>query len=915
MRDNTQATNLSSSVMSFNLEIAIETWRSVLGRKHGFFADDLDELENHLRDHTAQLIRQGYTEEESFQIAQSSIGDFTQLEKAYKAVFWRKLKHRKLLIGNFIYQLSMFKSYFKLAVRNLLKHKGYSAINISGLAIGLACSFFIFLWIQHELSIDKFHENGDHLFQVKIEDKGGDRTSTWSNVPMPLAPILESSYPEVKHAILTLPIQAALKGERQSSREQGYFVGPGFFDAFTFPFIVGNPLQALNDPTSIVISETVAKKYYGANWQAEHAIIGETITLDYWQSNGGVLGQGVTVDSQKDFTITGVFNDVPQRSSLRFDVVFPVNEVVQHFAHLRDWGPRWFEMTLALNAEADAKGLATKIKPILSEYADGVENQDLLLQSFGDQYLYSATGEQTIGRIKQVYIIGLIGLAILLIACINFANLATARSSQRAREIGVRKAMGATPSYLIQQFVGEALLTAFAAFLFAIGLLIVAVPFVSSSIGIEISIWNLPAWDWISFAAIAMLTGVVAGGYPAFYLASMRVIEVFRSQVKTRKKGEVSVRKGLVVFQFGVSAFLIVSTLTVYKQLNYLQTKDLGLDKENVVMVRMEGDMPQQFDAVRQTLLQDLAIEHVSRSSTHPLSVTIKNSNALWTGKELEENVLFTILNTDDQFFDTMKLELSAGRFYDEAVDGESLRYVINESAARAMGLVESIGHPFAFGFEDAGLEEGQIIGVIKDFHTGSLRDEEISPLVIRYDPSNANFLLVRIAANKTADALKVLKQAQSTFNPGYEFDYTFLDEAYQSYYVEEKVLGKLSLTSAFLSIFIACLGLFGLSAFSVQQRTKEIGVRRVLGATQRNVLYILSLEFVKPMLVALVLALPVAYWTMQHWLTTFAYRIDVGVDVMLIAIMFSMVIVMISVGYQALRAARLNPVQALKQE
>lgn len=902
--------------MSFNLETAIETWRSVLGRRHGFFADDLEELESHLRDHTAQLVAQGHAEEEAFQIAQSYIGDFTQLEKAYKAVFWRKLKYRKLLVDNVIYQLSMLQSYFKLAVRNLRKHKGYSTINISGLALGLACSFFVFLWIKHELTVDKFHENGDQLFQVKIEDHGGDRVTMWDNVPMPLAHALELSFPEIKHAILTLPIKAALVGDRQSGREQGYFAGAGFFDAFTFPFIVGDPAQALNDPTSIVISESVAKKYFGMDWQAKDAVMGQIISLDHWQSDGGVLGQAVTVGSQKDFIVTGVFSDVPRHSSLRFDVVLPVNEVVQHFPHIRSWGPRWFELTLALHAGANAKGLDAKVKPVLSSYDAGVEHQDLMLQSFGDQYLYSANGEAYAGRIQQVYIIGLIGLAILLIACINFANLATARSSQRAREIGVRKAMGATPSYLIQQFVGEALLTALVAFACSVGLLLVAIPLFGSAMGVGLSLSELTLWDWMSFAGIAIVTGVVAGGYPAFYLASMRVIEVFRSQAKSRKKGEVSVRKGLVVFQFGVSAFLIVSTLTVYKQLNYLQTKDLGLDKENVVMVRMEGDMPGQFEAIQQTLLQHPAIEHVARSNAHPLGITIKNANASWAGKALDDNILFTVLDTDERFFDTMRLQQSAGRFYDARVDGGSLRYVVNESAVRAMGLVEPIGHPFAFGFEDAGLEEGQIIGVIKDFHTGSLRDEEISPLVIRYDTSDANFLLVRIAANKTADALKVLGRVQSDFNPGFELDYTFLDEAYQAYYVDESVLGKLSLTFAFLSIFIACLGLFGLSAFSVQQRTKEIGVRRVLGATHRNVLYLLSLEFVKPVLIALVLTLPLAYWTMQHyWLNTFAYRIDVGMGVMLIAIMFSMLIAMISVGYQAMRAIRLNPVQSLKQE
>lgn len=903
--------------MSFNLETAVETWKSVLGRKQVFFGEDLEELEGHLRDHIAQLIQQGFTEAEAFQKAQSHIGDFTQLEKAYKDVFLRKLKHRKLLLGNLTSQLSMFKSYLTLATRNLIKHKGYSAINISGLAIGLACSFFIFLWIQNELGIDKFHEKGEWLYQVKIKDTGGDRISTWSNVPMPLASTLKSTYPEVEQAILTLPVKAALKREGQSSREVGYYAGAGFFDAFTFPFILGDPSRALEDPTSIVISESVAAKYFGSNWQSNSALLGQTLTLDYWQSDGGVLGQAVTVDIQKDFTITGVFKDTPQQSSLHFDFILPVEEVVQHFAHIREWGPRWFELTLALQSGTDAKAFGAKINPILPEYIEGLENQELILEPFEGQYLHSANenGKQAAGRIQQVYIIGLIGLAILLIACINFANLVTARSGQRAREIGVRKAMGATPSYLIQQFLGEAVLTALGAFILAIGLLVVAIPLIESVTGIKIMISDLSAWDWVSFAAIAMLTGVVAGSYPAFYLASQHVTEVFRSQAKTRKKGGFSVRKGLVVFQFSIAAFLIVGTLTVFQQLNYLQTKDLGLDKENVVMVRLEGAMTNQFEAVRQTLLQEPSIEYVSRSSAHPLGVTNKNASAIWEGQEPGEKILFTVLRTDDRFLNTVKLKLSAGRFFDESLDEGSPRYVVNESAVQAMGLEEPIGHPFAFGFDEEGMERGQIVGVLNDFHSGSLRDEEISPLVIRYEPAGANLLLVRIAANKTAEALRVIKKVQTTFNPDHVFDYTFLDEAYQAYYVNEEVLGKLSLIFASLAILIACLGLFGLSAFSIQQRTKEIGVRRVLGATQHNVLYILSLEFVKPVVIALVLTLPVAYWTMQHWLTSFAYRMNLGPGTLIIAVLFSVIIAVIAVGYQGLRAIRLNPVDSLRLE
>ena len=833
--------------------------------------------------------------------------------------FGRKRKHRTLLRNQLTYQHSMFKNYITIALRAMVKHKGYSALNISGLAVGLACSFFIFLWIQNELSIDQFHAKRDQLYQVKINAYGGDQISTWSNAPLPLAEAMASAYPEVENAILTLPIKAALRREDHASRESGYYAGPGFFEAFSFPFIIGDPSSALRDPTSIVISETVAAKYFGLNWQSDGTLLGQTFTMDSWQSAGGVLGEALTVNNQKDFTITGVFKDVPHRSSLRFDVIVPVGEVIQAFSHLRNWGTRWFELMVELQPGIDAQTFGAKVKPILQEYMGEAVQQDVILQPFSDTYLYGTfeQGKPTGGRIQQVYLIGLVGLAILLIACINFTNLVTARSNQRAREIGVRKALGAAPSHLIQQFLGEAMMTALGAFVCAMGMMITALPLFNTVAGTEIALSSLTVWNWVTFGGIALLTGGLAGSYPAFYLASLNVIRAFRSQNAIRKKGEVGVRRGLVVIQFSISAFLIVGTLTVYQQLTYLQTKDLGLDKNNVAMVRLEGAMADQYEAVRQSLLQRPGIEHVARSSAHPLSVAIKNANVIWEGKELEENILFTVLRTDDHFARTMKLTLTSGRFFEEERDTGSLRFVVNEAAVQAMGLEEPIGHPLAFGYdvEDAGLGPGQIIGVVKDFHTGSLADEKISPLIFRYEPEGANFLLARLAAGKTAEALAALEHVHATFNPGYLFEYTFLDEAYQAYYEDEVILGALSQIFAFIALFIACLGLFGLSAFSVQQRTKEIGVRRVLGATKSHVMYILSLEFVKLVVGALVVTLPVAYWAMEQWLTSFAYRIDLGLGTLLTAATVSLVIAMITVGYQAQRAIRLDPVRSLRYE
>ena len=823
-------------------------------------------------------------------------------------------------LNNLSYQLSMFKNYMTMALRAMIKHKGYTVLNISGLAVGLACSFFIFLWIQHELSIDQFHEQGNQLYQVKINDHGRDQISTWSNVPLPLAEAMTSTYPEVAHAILTLPINAALKRAEHASREKGYYASPGFFDAFSFPFIAGDPSSALQDPTSIVISETVAAKYFGPDWSfAAGTILGQTFTLTDWQSGGGVLGQELTVKSQKDFIITGVFKDVPHRSTLHFDVILPIDEVVQAFRHVSGWGPRWFELTLALRPDAEAAVLGTKIRPVLQAHIGDTGRQDVILQLFRDTYLYGTfeQGKPTGGRIQQVYLFGLVGLAILLIACINFTNLVTARSNLRAREIGVRKVMGATPYHLIQQFLGEAVMTAFVAFVIAVELMTIGLPFFNTVAGTDLAVSGLTIWHWVSLGGIALLTGLIAGSYPAFYLASMDVIRVFRSQTATRKKGKIGLRSGLVIIQFGISAFLIVGTLTVYQQLTYLQTKDLGIDKNNVVMVRLEGAITGQFEAARQALLQRPGIEQVSRSSAHPLRVATKNSNVVWEGKAQEEKALFTVLRTDAHFARTMKLTLTSGRFFDESRDAGLLRYVVNESAVQAMGLENPIGHPFAFGcdIDDEGSGLGQIIGVVKDFHTGSLVDEAISPLIFRYEPGGANFLLARLGAGQITEALSALAQVHTTFNPDGLFEYTFLDEAYQAYYEDEVILKTLSQVFAFVAIFIACLGLFGLSAFSVQQRTKEIGVRRVLGATKSQVMYILSIEFVKLVVVALVVALPIAYWTMAQWLTSFHYRIDLGIGTLMIAATLSLVIAMITIGYQAQKAIRLDPARSLRCE
>jgi len=903
----------------FDLELAIDTWRAFFQRRKAFFAEDLEELELHLREATAHGVEAGLSEEEAFRQAKAHIGDVVMLDDAFKSVFWRKIKHQDKLLKTLSFQFSMFRNYVKIALRNLLKHRGYSSLNISGLAVGLACSFFVFLWIQNELSVDQFHENGDRIQQVKVNVFSGERVNTWSNVPLPLAERLEQDYPEVLSAVLKLPIKAALRHDEQASRESGYFAGPSFFDVFTFPMLEGDPSLALASPGSIAISGRMAEKYFGPARERDESIVGQPFTLDYWQSNGGVLGEAVSIHEPLELIVSGVFETPPSTSTLAFDFILPADVVATTFGHLEGWGPRWFEMVLLLEQGVDPASVQAKIAPVIFQNDPASEGHRIVLQPFSDTYLHGSfvQGAPGAGRIQRVYMIGLVGLAILLIACINFTNLVTARSNQRAREIGVRKAMGATPTFLVQQFLGEAILTALVSFVLAVGLMSLALPMFGSVSGSTIALADISVATWAAFFAIAVGTGFIAGGYPAFYLASLNVVRVFRSQAGKKKKGEISARKGLVVVQFVISVFLIVGTLIVFKQLSYIQSKDLGLNKDNVVVMRLDGNLLEQFDAARTSLLSSPYIENVSQSSAHPLDVAIINGNVRWEGQNEGEIIPFKVLRTDEHFASTMHLTIAQGRFFDSSRDEGLLHFVVNQAAVEAMGLEDAIGHPFAFGFdvEGEGTGSGEIVGVVEDFHSGSLADQQIGPLIFRYEPQGTNVMLARLAGSSTFEGLADLAEMSSLYNAGYPFDFTFLDAAYDEMYRDEQIISTLSRVFAFMAVLIAALGLLGLSAFSVQQRTKEIGVRRVLGATHSTLFVLITKEFVVLVLIALAIALPAAYAAMNSWLSGFAYRIDVGAGVLILAAVISLVVAVLTVGFQALRAVRHDPVVALKYE
>jgi len=786
----------------------------------------------------------------------------------------------------------MFSSYLKTVLRTFRRQKAYSFINMLGLSVGLACSFLILLWVQDELHYNRFHEEGDQLYRVMRNYHSDAQIYTWPSITKPLAQVLEDEYPEITDAVLiTWEEDLLMRHGDLIFREQGYHAGPAFFEIFSFPFVQGDPETALDDPQAIVLSESLAHKYFGENGPAD------------------ALGQTVRINNDKDFTVTGVFADVPAHSSLRFDFIIPIEEFIQRNPWVEHWGNNGLRLYVRLQEDADAALISAKIKNVIRDHHESA-NADLFLQPFTDMYLYSnfEEGQLVGGRIEYVRIFSMVALFILLIASINFMNLATARSTSRAREIGVRKAVGATQGSLVGRFIGESVLTALAALVLAVLLVILVLPVFNDLTGKHIGIDYLDPVPWLTFLGIALVTGLLAGSYPAFYLSSFNVISVLRNAVGHRR-GAAGVRKGLVVFQFALSTLLIVGTMTVYLQLDYIRHKKLGLDRENLLYLTLEGGVQSQFDAFKQELLQQPGILSVTTASQNPLSIGQSTTDPSWEGKDPESEILFHIINANYDFVETMKMELADGRTFSRAFATDSVNYLINEQTARAMGMENPLGAQLRFWGQD-----GEVIGIVKDFHMTSLY-AEIEPTIIRLDPDNTGMLFVRTEAGRTQEALASLQTVYERFNPEYPFEYHFLDERFEQTYRNEQVVGTLSNYFAVLAVFIACLGLFGLASYTAEQRTKEIGIRKVLGASVPNLVLLFSRDFIKLVMIAFVLAVPLAYYAVNQWLQDFAYRIDISWPIFLLAGVAALAIAWLTVSYQSVRAALANPVASLRTE
>nr|WKN38888.1 ABC transporter permease [Tunicatimonas sp. TK19036] len=804
------------------------------------------------------------------------------------SVFKRQSSYRNKPI-----RTTMLKNYIIIAFRNLIRQKGYSLLNITGLSLGLACTFLITLWIQDEMNYDGFHESGDRLYRVMRHVYSGEHINTAEGVTWNIASTLQEEYPEVQNVAVTYPTNLVINSGGNSLREQGLYATPAFFTMFTWHLIQGEPEEVLSEPTSVAISVSLAKKYFGDDWRTQ--AIGGTIHDD-------VNGRG-------DFRVSGVFEDVPHQSSLQFDFVLPMEVYVKRNDWLFNWNNSGVRIYTRLHEGADGAALSAKIFNMQNQHIEDFRS-DLFLQPYTDQHLYSSfqDGVLTGGRIEYVRMFAIVALVIIVIACINFMNLATARSMRRSKEVGVRKAIGAGKRTLVSQFMGESFLLVFMSFVLAIGLVLLALPFFNALTEKEIILANVSASTLMLFAGIGVLVALLAGIYPAFYLSSFDAVRILRGTFRLGSQGS-QLRQGLVVFQFAVSILLIGGTIIIYQQMDYIQSKNLGLSRENVVYMPLEGPLRENFATIKEELRRQPGIAAVTSLSENPLDVGSNTHSVSWRGKDPDSQVSMTILMADFDFLEVMKMNLVEGRDFSPQFGSDTFNCIINQKAKEAMNFDEPVGEELSFWGST-----GNIVGVVEDFHMASLYTE-IEPMIIQLRPRSTGIVFLRTEPGRAQEAVAGLQEIAQQFNPEYPFEYHFLDESFRQTYRSEMVVGTLATYFTAFALFIACLGLFGLAAYAAERRTKEIGIRKVLGATVTNIVGLLSQDFLKLVVIGSLISVPIAWYVMHQWLQNFAYSIEISGWVFALAGLLALIVALLTVSFQSIKAAVANPVDSLRSE
>ncbi|MFC1543104.1 ABC transporter permease [Candidatus Neomarinimicrobiota bacterium] len=812
----------------------------------------------------------------------------------------------------------MLKNYLVIAFRNFLRNKTYSFINIFGFTIGIASCLLILLYIMHELSYDRFHEKADRIYRIAGDIKVGTAEEMIATSPAPAAAGFKDEFPEVEDAIRFFsPGEQVTRYQDKLFDETGLlYADDNFFDVFDFELLQGDHATALLEPNSVVLTEETALKYFSAE-----PAIGEILTIG---------------NDNTAYKVTGIVQNPPDNSHFDFNMLLSMaSSKGSEGVH---WGNFNLYTYIVLREGASPEALEAKIPalyqrhmaPLLQEeigiswesFQEQGNRISMFLQPLTSIHLHSNMGSelQSGGNPVNLYIFSVIALFILLIACINFMNLSTARSANRAKEVGIRKTLGSARGNLVTQFLTESILLSFLAMILAISAVQLFIPRFNNVAGIKLAFSLFDHWWMVAVLVIlTILVGMIAGSYPAFYLASFRPVDVLKGEIQSGRKGG-RFRSGLVVFQFVISIGLIISTMLVYQQLQFVSNKDLGFDKEDVVIIPNMGRLGNQIDAFKQELRNQSQVINVSRTSGIPgksYSGTLyKAAPPEETDQGIsitEEDLAFENYHADYDYIETMRMGLISGRNFSPELASDSAAFIINEAVARRFGWEDPIGNDiYITGWE--GQPRYRVIGVVKDYHFKSLHSE-ISPVVMSLSTTSGNFLIVRIQPADIRNTLTMIEEIWAEFAPNIPFDYSFLDEDFDALFRAEQSFGKIVSYFTGLTIIIACLGLFGLAAFTAERRTKEIGIRKVVGATVAQIVGMLSKEYLVLVLIANIIAWPMAWYVMNRWLQNFAYRIDLSWWIFILAGLLALVIALLTVSWQAIRAATANPVEALRYE
>lgn len=805
----------------------------------------------------------------------------------------------------------MLQNIIKVAFRNLVHNKAFSSINIFGLAAGLATCLLILLYVTDELTYDKHHKDGNRIYRIVYSTNDG----TWASQPAPVAAAMKHDFPEVEEVtrLLKLPgmDKVLLKNKETNNKfyeKDGYYVDTSFFKLFTYSFIEGDQQTALSEPNSIVISETIANKLFGNENPINKSI---NLVLPFGEAN---------------YVVKGVFTAGTTKSHIPASYFLSMrnSDVGSWVSTITDWtNNNIFHTYYKLKENTDPVAFEKKLQPFLNRHAGEALTKagfarTIYSQPLKDIYLKSNVGNElgANGNIRFLYILGSIAIFILVIACINFMNLSTARSEKRAREVGVRKVMGAMKSTLVSQFLGESIIMSFIALIFALASVWLLLPLFNSLTQKELHFSNDPGY-LVLVVALTLVTGGLAGVYPSFYLSSFRPTQVLKGKLKNNFSATV-IRKGLVVFQFAISAVLIFGAIVIWRQLNYVQSQPLGFNKEQLLVIPTNQEVASKYNPLKDALLKNSGVKSVTSGNTYP-GVTNLNSMVFYAeGKNSKEFNVINMSVVENDYFSTLGLKVIAGRQFSPAFKGDSTSIILNETAVRQVGytMENAVGKKLYFDWQNV-KNEVTIVGVVKDFHFESLhtaiKPQGFSPNY--FFANKYTYLIAKLQNTSYSKTVSDIEKIWTTIVPNVPFEYSFVDQDFQHNYEKDQRTSGIVISFTCIAIVIACLGLFGLAAFAAESRTKELGIRKVLGASEASIVGLLSKDFLKLIGLSLLIAFPAGAWVMSQWLSNFAYRISISAWMFIVSGTIALFVAFATISYQSLKAAFMNPVKSMRTE